>query len=47
VPLTQVVSADIRQPWLKNYKRHPVEFTSWRYLDIDVAERGRAARQGR
>jgi ABC-type transport system substrate-binding protein len=41
VPLTHVLSADIRQPWLKNYKRHPVEFTSWRYLDIDVAERER------
>jgi len=44
VPLTHVLSADIRQPWLKNYKRHPVEFTQWRYLDVDVAERGRAAR---
>jgi ABC-type transport system substrate-binding protein len=46
VPLTQVISADIRHPWLKNYKRHPVEFTAWRYLDVDVAERGRASRQG-
>jgi ABC-type transport system substrate-binding protein len=44
VPLTHVLSADIRQPWLKNYKRHPVEFTQWRYLDVDVAERERAAR---
>ena len=44
VPLTHVLSADIRQPWLKNYKRHPVEFTQWRYLDVDVAERARAAR---
>jgi ABC-type transport system substrate-binding protein len=42
VPLTQVISADIRQPWLKNYKRHPVEFTPWRYLDVGVAERERA-----
>jgi ABC-type transport system substrate-binding protein len=41
VPLTQVISADIRQPWLKNYKRHPAEFTNWRYLDLDVAERER------
>jgi ABC-type transport system substrate-binding protein len=47
VPLTHVISADIRQPWLKNYKRHPVEFTPWRYLDIDVAERGRASRASR
>ena len=45
VPLTHAVSADIRHPWLKNYKRHPVEFTSWRYLDVDVAERARLARQ--
>jgi ABC-type transport system substrate-binding protein len=44
VPLTQVLSADLRQPWLKNYKRHPVEFTQWRYLDVDVAERARAPR---
>jgi len=44
VPLTHVLSADIRQPWLKNYKRHPVEFTQWRYLDLDVAERARATR---
>ncbi|MGZ3184440.1 MAG: ABC transporter substrate-binding protein [Telluria sp.] len=39
VPLTHPISADITQPWLKNYKRHPVEFTNWRYLDIDVPER--------
>ncbi|MET0983614.1 MAG: ABC transporter substrate-binding protein [Telluria sp.] len=45
VPLTHAVSADIRHPWLKHYKRHPVEFTSWRYLDIDVAERARSVRQ--
>lgn len=44
VPLTHVLSADIRQPWLKNYKRHPVEFTQWRYLDVDVAERERNTR---
>lgn len=35
VLLTHPISADIRQPWLKNYKRHPVEFTNWRYLDVD------------
>ncbi|MEN3275174.1 MAG: peptide/nickel transport system substrate-binding protein [Massilia sp.] len=45
VPLTHAVSADLRHPWLKNYKRHPVEFTSWRYLDVNVAERARLARQ--
>ncbi|MDO8178621.1 MAG: ABC transporter substrate-binding protein [Undibacterium sp.] len=29
------LSADIWQPWLKNYKRHPVDFTSWRYVDLE------------
>lgn len=47
VPLSHVISADIRQPWLKNYKRHPVEFTQWRYLDIDLAQRQRASRMAR
>ena len=41
VPLTHVLSGDLRHPWLKNYKRHPVEFTTWRYLDVDVAQRAR------
>ena len=44
VPLTHVLSGDLRHPWLKNYKRHPVEFTTWRYLDVDVAQRARTAR---
>lgn len=44
VPLTHVLSGDLRHPWLKNYKRHPVEFTNWRYLDIDVAQRARSFR---
>jgi ABC-type transport system substrate-binding protein len=39
VLLTHPVSADLRQPWLKNYKRHPVEFTAWRYLDVDASAR--------
>ena len=34
VLLIHPISADIQQPWLKNYKRHPVELTNWRYLDI-------------
>ncbi|WP_395404231.1 ABC transporter substrate-binding protein [Pseudoduganella sp. UC29_106] len=33
------ISADIQQPWLKNYKRHPVELTNWRYVDIDQQAR--------
>lgn len=44
VPLTHVLSGDLRHPWLKNYKRHPVEFTTWRYLDVDVAQRARSSR---
>jgi hypothetical protein len=24
-------------PWIKGYKKHPILFTSFRYLDIDVA----------
>jgi ABC-type transport system substrate-binding protein len=44
VPLTHVLSGDLRHPWLKNYKRHPVEFTTWRYLDVDVVERARSLR---
>jgi ABC-type transport system substrate-binding protein len=41
VPLTHPISADLHHPWLKNYKRHPVAFTAWRYLDIDTAQRER------
>ncbi|MFC0135872.1 heme-binding protein [Massilia eurypsychrophila] len=47
VPLSHVMSADLRQPWLKNYKRHPVELTNWRYLDVDLAERQRVSRMAR
>ncbi len=39
IPLTHPISADIRQPWLKNYLRHPVDLTVWRYLDVDLAAR--------
>ncbi|PXX43112.1 ABC transporter substrate-binding protein [Undibacterium pigrum] len=42
VPRIHPVTADILQPWLQNYYRHPVDFTSWRYLDIDVAARNKA-----
>jgi ABC-type transport system substrate-binding protein len=42
VPLIHPISADLRHPWLKNYTRHPVELTTWRYLDLDLAERARA-----
>ncbi|TWI61831.1 ABC-type oligopeptide transport system substrate-binding subunit [Pseudoduganella lurida] len=43
VLLTHPISADIRQPWLKNYTRHPVAFTNWRYLDLDPSRRARVA----
>ncbi len=43
VLLTHPLSADLRQPWLKNYKRHPVEFTNWRYVDVNTAQRAKAA----
>jgi ABC-type transport system substrate-binding protein len=36
VLLTHPISADLQQSWLKNYRRHPVEFTNWRYLDVDA-----------
>ena len=26
-------------PWVKGYKKHPILYTNWKYLDIDVAER--------
>jgi len=26
-------------PWVKGYKKHPIIYTNWKYLDIDVAER--------
>jgi ABC-type transport system substrate-binding protein len=47
VPLIHPISADLRHPWLKNYLRHPVELTTWRYLDIDLAERARFGAQSR
>lgn len=47
VPLTHPISADIRHSWLKNYTRHPVELTTWRYLDIDLAERERLSKMAR
>ena len=47
VPLTHPISADLRHPWLKNYKRHPVEFTPWRYLQLDLAQRDRLGRIAR
>jgi len=29
----------IVQPWVRNYKPHPVRYALWRYLDTDAAQR--------
>ncbi|HEY5798812.1 MAG TPA: ABC transporter substrate-binding protein [Burkholderiaceae bacterium] len=39
VPRIHPVSADLRHPWVMHYLRHPVEFTNWRYLDIDDSKK--------
>ena len=36
------LSVDLTQPWLQNFKRHPVDFTNWRYLDVDTKARPHA-----
>ena len=36
---THPLEATLLQPWVRNYRRHPVENTTWRYLDIDAAVR--------
>lgn len=36
---THPLEATLLQPWVKNYRRHPVENTAWRYLDLDIARR--------
>lgn len=36
------VTVDVRHQWVKNYLRHPVDNTAWRYLDIDSAARDAA-----
>ena len=32
------------QPWVSGYKKHPFVMTTWRYLDVDVAQRDAALR---
>ncbi|MBA5685990.1 heme-binding protein [Duganella sp. LX47W] len=39
VLLTHPISADLRQPWLRHYQRHPVELTTWRYVDVEPRTR--------
>jgi hypothetical protein len=29
------------QPWIGNYKPHPVRYAIWRYVDVDSARRSR------
>lgn len=36
---THPLSIDVRHSRVKNYKRHPVENTAWRYLDIDMLKK--------
>ena len=36
---THPLEATLLHPWVRNYRRHPVENTVWRYLDIDAAAR--------
>lgn len=36
---THPLEATLSQRWVRNYRRHPVENTTWRYLDIDAAVR--------
>jgi ABC-type transport system substrate-binding protein len=42
VLLHHPIAVDLRHPWLKNYKRHPVELTTWRYVDVDESKPGPA-----
>ena len=35
---THPLEAALLQPWLRNYRRHPVNSTVWRYLDIDLEQ---------
>jgi ABC-type transport system substrate-binding protein len=37
------VATDLMQPWVIGYKRHPFIRDFWRYVDIDTAERDKAA----
>ncbi|MEC5216463.1 ABC-type transport system substrate-binding protein [Actimicrobium sp. GrIS 1.19] len=39
---TNPLSVDVRHRWVRNYLRHPVTLTTWRYLDLDGAPRANA-----
>ncbi len=36
---THPLSADVSWPWVRNYLRHPVDFTNWRYLDVEPRDK--------
>ena len=31
------------RPWVKGYKKHPILYTNFKYLDVDVAARAASA----
>lgn len=33
------IEDQLLQPWIRNYKAHPVRAAIWRYVDIDSAQR--------
>jgi ABC-type transport system substrate-binding protein len=39
---THPLEISLVHPWLQYYKRHPVENTTWRYLDIDTSLQSKA-----
>ena len=34
----------LQYPWVMGYKKHPILYTNFKYLDVDVAARKAAAR---
>ncbi len=36
------VWTNLSQPWLKNYKKHPILHQGWKYLDVDVEQQSKA-----
>ena len=36
------VQTHLNQPWLLNYKKHPILHEGWKYLDVDLDMRRKA-----
>jgi ABC-type transport system substrate-binding protein len=36
------VQTHVNQPWLLNYKKHPIVLEAWKYLDVDLAMQRKA-----